>query len=139
MSSSARPEVIIFPDVEDLLVTYLTAQFPVHGETGTVHVTVPNPRPERFVIVPRIGGPKASLVVDVPTVAVECWATTPADAYGLCQLVRGLIHALPGRVVDGVPFGPVSEFAGPGNLPDPESTQARYVLTVSIRTRGIAA
>lgn len=139
MTSSARPQVIVFPDVEDLLVTYLSAELAARGDTATVHVTVPNPRPDRFVLVPRVGGPKRSLVVDEPTIGIECWAATPAQALGLCELVRGLVHALPGRTVAGVAFYRTGEFAGPGNLPDPESNQARYVLTVWVRVRGAAA
>lgn len=139
MTSSARPEVVIFPDVEDLLVTYLTAELAARSDPATVHTTVPNPRPDRFVLVPRVGGPKASLVVDNPTIGIECWAATAGQALGLCQLVRGLVHALPGRTVAGVPFYRTSEFAGPANLPDPASNQSRYILTVSLRVRGTAA
>lgn len=133
-----RREVIVFPDVEDLLVTYLTAELAEREESATVHTQIPNPRPDRFVVVPRVGGTRRNLVVDSPTIGVECWAERPKPALDLCQLVRGLVLALPGRVVDGVPFYRVSEFGGPSNLPDTLSNQARYVFTVSVSCRGSA-
>lgn len=131
-------EVITFPDTEDLLVTYLATELPAHGDTATAHVQVPNPRPARFVLVPRVGGPARSFVVDEPTIGVECWASRPAQALALASLVRGLLQALPGQTVAGVPFYSYGEFTGPTNLPDPESTQARYILTVTFTVRGQA-
>lgn len=132
-------EVIVFPDVEDLLVAYLSAELPAHGDAATAHVTVPDPRPDRFVLVPRVGGVKRNLVVDSPTVGVECWAATPKQAHDLCQLVRGLLHALPDKTVAGVAFYRMEEFAGPANLPDGGlSGQARYILTVAVSCRGTA-
>lgn len=131
-------EVIAFPDVEDALVTYLTAELAARGDTASVHVRVPTTRPDRFVRVPRLGGQQASLVVDNPTIAVECWAKTDAQAAGLARLTRALIRALRGQTTAGVTFYDVTEFAGPANLPDPDSNQSRYVFTVALQTRGIA-
>lgn len=132
-------QVIVFPDVEGLLVSYLTQQLVWRADTASVHVSVPNPRPARFVLVPRIGGTEENLVTDAATIGVECWAATPQQAAKLAQLVRALIHALPGKVVEGVPFYRVQEFAGPANLPDPTSDQSRYVFTLSVTARGFAA
>jgi len=131
-------EVIAFPDVEDLLVVYLTEKLPAYGETATAHTEIPNPRRDRFVVVPRVGGPVRNLVVDEPTIGVECWAGTPVQAFALARLVRGLLRALPGQTVGGVPFYSYNEFTGPTNLPDPETTQARYVLTAALTVRGAA-
>lgn len=132
-------EVIAFPDVEDLLVTYLGSALPARGDAATVHVTVPDPRPERFVLVPRVGGAKRNLVVDSPTIGLECWAATPGQAYDLCRLTRALVHALPGQTIGGVAFYNVEEFAGPANLPDGGlSGQSRYILTVAVSCRGTA-
>lgn len=131
-------EPIAFPDTEALLVTYLGAELAARGDSATVHTQIPTTRPARFVVVPRVGGPRRNLVVDSPTIAVESWANTAESAYGLCRIVRALLGALPGRVVDGVPFYRIDEFSGPVNLPDPESYQARYTLTVSLSLRGIA-
>jgi len=132
-------EVIVFPDLENRLVDYLAAALAERGDPAAVSVTVPNPRPSRFVLVPRIGGVRRNFVVDSATIAVECWDDTDAGAADLAALVRGLVGALPGQVLDGVPVYRVDEFAGPANLPDPRSAQARYTFTVSISYRGTAA
>lgn len=132
-------EVIVFPDVEDLLVTYLGAELTARGDTATVHTRVPAPRPDRFVLVPRVGGTRRSLVVDSPTIGFECWAATDTAAEGLCSLVRGLVFALPRQPpVRGVQFYRVDEFGGPTNLPDPVSNQSRYVFTAAVSCRGTA-
>lgn len=132
-------EAIAFPDVEDLLVTYLGSELAARGDSATVHVAVPDPRPDRFVLVPRVGGARRNLVVDSPTIGFECWAATPGQAYSLCRLTRALVHALPGKTIDTVAFYAVDEFAGPANLPDGGlSGQARYIFTAAVSCRGIA-
>lgn len=131
-------EPIAFPDVEDLLVDYLTRELADRSDTATVHVDVPNPRPARFVLTPRVGGVRRNLVVDSPTIGFEAWAATKAQAYALCSLVRALVLALPGRQVGGVQFYKAEEIGGPVNLPDPVSEQARYVFTASLSLRGQA-
>jgi len=131
-------EAIAFPDVEALFQSYLTAELGNRGDTATVHTAVPNPRPNRFVLVPRLGGQRRNTVVDDATIGVECWAATNGQAQALAQLVRALIHAAQGTTLAGVQIYRVQEFAGPARLPDPESHQARYVLTVSVSVRGTA-
>lgn len=131
-------EVIVFPDVEAALVTYLTAELANHGRACPVSTQVPNPRPAEFVTIPRKGGTRQTLVSDAATIAVECYAATGALASTLAALVRGLIAALPGTVSGGVTFYRVGEFAGPAMLPDPVSEQSRYVYTASVHFRGTA-
>lgn len=127
---------VAFPDVEALVVDYLTDQYALRGETATAHTQVPNPRPSRFVLVPRVGGPARNIVVDQPTLGIECWAPTAGAAYELCRLTRALIGALAGQSIEGVMFYAVGEFAGPTQLPDPDSNQARYIYTPTLTCRG---
>lgn len=131
-------EAIQFPDVEAALVTYLTAALAARGDTASVHVRIPKQRPARFVLVPRLGGTKANLVADEPTIGFECWANTDLQASNLARLTRALVHALRGQTTAGVTFYRVTEFAGPANLPDPTSNQSRYVFTVAVQVRGSA-
>lgn len=127
---------ISFPDVEDLLVVYLSAEFLTRGETASVHTKVPEQRPSKFVLVPRGGGVRRNLVVDSPTINFECWAATDVEACNLCILTRALVNALPGRKISGSTFYRVDEFGGPINLPDDLSHQSRYTFTSSISCRG---
>lgn len=129
---------ILFPDVEALLVTYLTEALTARGDSATVHTKVPTTRPSRFVLVPRRGGVQRDVVIDDATIAVECWADTDGDAAQLTQLVRALLMALPARGVNGTAFYRYREFAGPQNFPDGTSAQSRYTFTCQISCRGIA-
>lgn len=125
-------ETIAFPDVETLLVGYLKAQLAARSDTATVATKVPNPRPRRLVRLLRAGGARKNLVIDSPTVVVECWDADETAAAELVRLVRALIWAMPGT--SGVYR--VGEFAGPASQPDPESGSPRYVFTVSVDVRG---
>lgn len=133
-------ERILFPDIEALLQAHLTTELVALGDTASVHTRVPETRPARFVLVPRVGGvaDMAKLVVDDATIGFECWAESPAKAYDLVSKVRAIVHGLPGQVIGGTPFYKVVEYAGPANLPDATSRQARFVYTVSISFRGTA-
>lgn len=139
-----RYEPIIFSDIEAFLQSYLTDQLTLLGDSATVHTEVPEDRSTinqpRFVLVPRVGGAadKSALVVDTPTIGIECWAETAVQAYDLVSKVRALIWGLRSSTVDGVTIYDIQEFAGPANLPDSRSTQKRYVYTVSIQYRGTA-
>jgi hypothetical protein len=134
-----RAEVIVFPDTEALLVDHLKAELGARGRADVVvAVTMPAHRPTRCVLVPRVGGARRGLVVDAATIGVECWGASETDAHDLAQLVRGLLAALPGRLLDGTPVYRVEELGGPTNLPDPVSGQARYTLTAAVHVRGRA-
>lgn len=131
---------MLFPDIEDLLVEYFTTELGLLGDTASVHTRVPEVRPDRFVLAPRVGGTsdRRTIKTDDATIGFECWAETPALAYDLVSKVRAIVLGLPGRVLGGAQFYNVVEFAGPANLPDSTSRQARYVYTVSIRFEGTA-
>lgn len=131
--------VVIFPDVEALLVDYLTAEFAGRGVDASAHTQIPADRPARFVTIPRVGGPARNRVVDMATISVDSWGDRPKDAHDLAQLVRMLFHRLPGMVLDGYPVYRVTEFTGPGNLPDNQSRQSRYTQSFSVFVRGFAA
>lgn len=127
---------ILFPDVEQLVVDYLSDQYTARSIAATAHTAVPNPRPTLFTLAPRLGGTTRNVVVDQPTLGIECWGPTPGAAYALCALTRALIGGLAGQTIGGVMFYAVAELAGPTQLPDPDSTQARYVYTPSLTCRG---
>lgn len=133
-------EVIVAPDVESLLVSYLSSELAARlAEPGVkVSTKVPNPRPGRFVRVLLTGGAgRSSVVLESATVTVEAWGERETDAYSLAQLCRGLIHAI--DVVNGVQFYRVEDFSAPANLPDPNSGQVRYTASYVVRVRGSAA
>lgn len=96
---------------------------------------VPRERPESFLVVHRLGGPRVPPVIDNPTVGLEAWGKTQDQAWALIQQGRALIWSLQGGTVNGIAVYRVEEFAGPAWLPDPDTDTPRYTVTLSIRHR----
>lgn len=129
---------ILFPDVTDLVVTEIRSRLVERGEAAQVGTRVPNPRPAKFVLVRRVGGPRLNLVADNATLTIEAWGSDEAEAQDLLQLARTFIYAMRGTVHSGVAIYRIGEFAGPVNLPDPLSDQPRYTATMTVACRGSA-
>jgi hypothetical protein len=127
---------ILFPDATETCIGYLTDILPDYGETCPVIKNTPNPRPARFVQVFRTGGPRHNLVVDGAQLTVECWADTDAEAADLAALVRAALLAIRSDVIGTVTFYKVDELAGPADLPDLDSNQARMTWSVIAYVRG---
>lgn len=130
---------IVFPDAEQIAIDHLLAQLALRANSTPVTNKVPDQRPTKFATCRRLGGPRRNLVADNAQIGVECWAATDPEAHDLAQLCRALLLAMAGRTIDGHAVYQVEEFAGPVNLPDPESAQSRYTFTVQISVRGAAA
>ncbi len=128
--------LILFPDPVETAIAYLTDLLPDYGETCPVVKQTPSPRPARFVQVFRTGGPRHNLVVDGAQLTVECWADNDAAAADLASLVRACLHAVRSDIVGTVTFYKIDELAGPVDLPDPESNQARMTWSVIAFVRG---
>lgn len=124
-------DIFVMPDAERVVIDYLNA-----GLAEPVSLTIPNPRPAAFVTVQRVGGPRLNRVADNAMLTVEAWSSSPTAAKTLIERCRGLLHAMTGQTVDGVAVYAVREVSGPANLPDPDTTQARYTQTVTVAMRG---
>lgn len=131
-------EAVVYPDAAAVVASFLSAELDTHGDTAPVGSRVPNPRPSRFVVVRRLGGPRLNLVADNAMLGVECWGADEADAHDLAQLCRALVHSLAHGHHDGIPIYGVTEVAGPGSLPDPLSDSPRFTFTVQVAMRGSA-
>lgn len=134
----SRVEPIMFPDAGAALIEYLNEELAARGDTATVHRSVPDPRPARFLTVYRIGGTRRGVVLDVPRYAVDGWDSTPEGAHDLLMTARALIGAAEGRTLAGVQFYRVTEVGGPIDLPDPASEQARWSYQPELAVRGHA-
>lgn len=127
-------QIVIPPDAESLIELGLQLRLdqlwdkPVH-----VGLSVPNPRPSEFVVVIRAGGVMRNKVTDEPTIIVEAWSDRGSRAWQLANLCRGIMHWF--TEINGHAVYDVSEFAGPGNLPDPLTGQSRYTATYSVPIR----
>lgn len=83
-------------DAERLVVDHLNAS----GIGAAAYYDVPSERPESFVVVERTGGARGELVVDVPRLDVQCWASTRRAAALLADGATRALLALP-DVADG--------------------------------------
>lgn len=125
-------ELILFPNAQAVVAGFLRDE-----GFARVERVVPNPRPTgELIVVRRTGGPRQTIVSDNAFLTVESWHDTDADAHDLAQEVRGLLHTLPGQIVDGTVVYGVDELAGPADLPDPLSNQARYTQSFAVHLRG---
>jgi hypothetical protein len=128
------------PDVEltsatVLIVDWLDSHFVI-----PVRATVPDPRPDDFILVRRVGGVPTNPVTDEPMFTIESWRMgDPVQAEEDLLTVRRLMAGLRGSSIGGRPVYRVDEIAGPGYLPDPDSDHDRYTMTVVIGIRGITS
>lgn len=126
-------EVIVFPDVEGMAITYLKSVL------ANTHVStkVPSTRPTRFIKVQAVGGNKARLNADSTMLTFQCWEADTVKASELARLARAYIHAMPGTEVNGVWVYRVNDVGAPAFNPDPESDSPRYQFTVMIDVKGV--
>jgi hypothetical protein len=132
-------EVILFGDIEAGLIAHLTSEFADRGEAATVHSDLPDmPRPDRYVVVKRQGGPRIDLIRDGANVDFHCYADPRTEAHAIARLVRGIVGALRGQTISGMTVYRVQEYAGPAHMPHPKSSIPRYVFAARIEFRGVA-
>jgi metal-dependent amidase/aminoacylase/carboxypeptidase family protein len=132
-------ELVTFPHIEKALVSYLAAQLTARSLPAWVSTQIPADRPVRLVRVSRIGGTRRNVVLDNPTVLLECWDATELAAYVLADKVRGIVEAAcreATEITAGVRIGDYSEFSGPVNFPDPATRNPRVQITISITAAG---
>lgn len=132
-------EVIVGPDVEAIVVSYLNAELEARDNVARFATKVPATKPAVFGRVLRTGGVR-DFVIDRPQLTVEAWAKKAVDAIALMQLTRGLMHAIDQVTYQSVTyqFYRPEEFSGPANLPDPDSGWERYTETFSVGVRATA-
>jgi hypothetical protein len=122
-------QTLAFPDIEDLLATYLTSVLGV--PVGTRASTT-----SEFVRVLRTGGPAPTRITDSPQVTIEAYHSRESGAIALLGRARRALADLPGGELYGWSVKSFTEFGGPVNLPDPNSTSHRYTLTAVVQIRG---
>ncbi|MFG3036858.1 hypothetical protein ACGFYZ_08140 [Streptomyces sp. NPDC048330] len=123
------------PDAVAVVTAYLRAALVAAGEPVPVVSRIPATRPPRFVRVERVGGTRQTVVSDRPRLDIHAWGETEAAAADLAELVRALVHAVPG-VRSGVTVYTVREVGGPMWLPDDQTSTPRYAFAVEIHMRG---
>lgn len=120
-----------YPDIVALLRTYL---LPI-VTPRPVSSRIPDPRPDEWVQIRRIGGTQLRPVRDSPNVDVFAWAPTDPEAWELADLLRRSIHSLAATTLLGPPVYRVGEILGPTQLDDPLTGTPRVWATYAIDVR----
>jgi hypothetical protein len=122
-----------FFNFEGWLVDILTARLGVPVATGA-----PSSPPAKFLVARRTGGPAMLRVTERPMFVLESYARFEDDAVDLLNQAREALFDMAHHRTEG-PVGivyRVTEFGGPGNLPDPLlPTFSRYSATLEMRLR----
>jgi hypothetical protein len=131
---------IVFGDVAATIIGRLNARLAATSDAARAHRRVPNPRPDRFVLVRRTGGPVTNLrVTERAQVTIEAWDVAADDAHDLAMIARAVTLALEGELVAGIQFYGIDEFSGPADLPDDDlSLQSRFSWTASLHCRAVS-
>jgi len=108
-------------DIEELLIQWFTSL------GYRAFADVPDPRLDEFLTIERTGGPRTNVAIDNPSVAVQCWSTSKANASVLANKVER-------HLLDLVFHSNVSRvnINGKSNFRDLESGQARYQIIAGI-------
>lgn len=108
-------------DIEELLVAYLSENLDI-----PVAADVPENTDEieSFISLERTGGHFDSIVLDHPTVAIQCWATTRKYAKDLAYQVDSFIRAMPDVYYNVADVSRNSLY----NFPDIKTRKPRYQL-----------
>lgn len=113
-------------DVVECLVSWFPAK-----AGAPAFAAVPAPRPFAFITVERTGG-AAALGRDEPTVAVDCYADSPAAARRMALTVSRSAVALLWQDVREVCACSVNSMY---DNPDPDSRQSRWTVLLDLVTR----
>lgn len=128
------PAALTPVDIEAALTGWLRAALDGPRVVTELPATLQTDLP--LVQVERLAGRGRDLIIDEPTVDVECFAATRADARALayeCQ--RLLRHVLPGQPITGGLARRVQELSGPAWRPYPNLAVRRFGLSVQITVR----
>ena len=111
-------------DAERIVVDYLK---PLLG--GVLpYYDVPADRPESFVVVEQTGGRVSDIVVETPTVDIQCWAVSRSTAASLAGDVLSAMRLMPDRVSNCFHASVISTFRDT----DLESGTPRYHVLCEI-------
>lgn len=120
-----------WPDIVSLVVAHLDAVLnPIPTATR-----VPNPRPERFVQVRRVGGLALPPVRDQARLDAFTWAPTEPEAMTVALDVRQELWALAGTDTLGITVYAVTEFLGPRQDDDDTTGTPRVWATYGLTFR----
>jgi hypothetical protein len=105
--------MLVDPDVESLLIDYLTTALPAHGLPNVPVSDRPPQTGVESVVLYRTGGVRRDLVSDQAQITIDVRAALGSRAVEIIQLVRALLNDLWGFAIDGFAVYDVNELSGP--------------------------
>ena len=78
----------------------------------------------------RAGGTRLNLILERPLLIVECWAADSVAAFDLAARACAYLGAIDDPLGDVVLTVTPDDLSSPINMPDPDTTSARYQFTV---------
>lgn len=116
-------------DLTAALISYLEPLM-----AGVVGTTVPNPRPDRFVVLSVAPRDRESLVLDESLVTCEVYGVRDIETEERARILQALILNWEGTQ-EGATIIYRAHASGPKWLPDPDTDLPRYVVTATITYR----
>jgi hypothetical protein len=105
--------LLVDPDVEGLLISYLATELPEYGMPNVPVSDRPPQTGVESVVLYRTGGVRRDLVSDQAQITVDTRAARGSRAVQIIQLVRALLNDLWGKQIDGFAVYDVNELSGP--------------------------
>lgn len=127
-------DVVIFPDVQALVVGFLNSELTARGETARAATKTPATRPAKWIRVDLASGQETNRITIEPIVIVQASAPSEPAARDLCELARALVRSMPERDdITGASVMGVASSSQPVPFPDPDlPTTPRYQATVQL-------
>jgi hypothetical protein len=130
--------MVIFPDVEKILVAALKTAIEAREESyaQNVHISTikpapdVNPYPSRIVTIRSDGGPLKTDVSKLERIGVNVYATTYADASDLSRLVEAIFRSLTGEYIKLVEI-----ILSPVRVDEMSTEEVRY-MTLELVVKG---
>lgn len=129
-------EPYVFPDVDALMIDYLSNYF--DGQGISFGVELPDDLDQRlpFVLISRLsGGPRILEVLDDAREDIEVRASTREVAHDTIQAVLAALTVMWRETFPSAIIYRTDLESSPGWVPDPITRQPRFIATVSVRNR----
>lgn len=130
-------EVLVAPDVEAAVVSYLTNGLGVLA--SKVSTKVPATMPPTMVRISLTGGSRRDVATDMAQITVECWAPDGPTASHVARKAQGLMFAAATTESGGIFVRKVDDVGGVQFFPDPDTAKPRYQFTVRWHVRPSAS
>lgn len=130
-------DVLQLANVESAVIHLLDADAAI---TVEVSGRVPNPRPDSFIRVTRVGGSQLNMIQERPTILVECWGSDQQQAWDLVSAAYRVLQGWDPLEYNGIELGS-RRCSSAVNYPDPSTSSPRYQfqLETTVNLKGASS